>query len=44
MLEHHLTIAEAILAGDGRTAARTMRRHITATLQVIQELPQTWFE
>jgi DNA-binding GntR family transcriptional regulator len=44
MLEHHIAIAEAILAGDGRTAARTMRRHVTATLQVIQELPQTWFE
>jgi len=44
MLEHHIAIAEAILAGDGRTAARMMRRHVTATLQVIQELPQTWFE
>ena len=44
MLEHHVKIAEAILAGDARTAARTMRRHVTATLQVIQELPQAWFE
>jgi len=44
LLEHHITIAQAILAGDGRTAARTMRRHINATLQVIMELPQTWFE
>jgi DNA-binding GntR family transcriptional regulator len=44
LLEQHIQIAEAILAGDGRTAALTMRRHITATLQVILELPQTWFE
>jgi DNA-binding GntR family transcriptional regulator len=44
LLEHHVLIAEAILAGDGPAAARTMRRHIRATLQVIMELPQTWFE
>ena len=44
LLEHHIKIGEAILAGDGRAAARTMRRHIGATLQVIMELPQSWFE
>jgi DNA-binding GntR family transcriptional regulator len=44
MLEHHIKTAEAVLAADGRTAARTMRRHVTATLQVIHELPQSWFE
>ena len=44
LLEHHVLIAEAILAGDGRAAARRMRRHITATLAVIQDLPQSWFE
>jgi DNA-binding GntR family transcriptional regulator len=44
LLEHHVLIAEAILAGDGPAAARRMRRHITATLRVILELPQTWFE
>jgi DNA-binding GntR family transcriptional regulator len=44
LLEHHVQIAEAILTGDGRTAARAMRRHITATLEVILELPQAWFE
>ena len=44
MLEHHIKIAEAILAGDGRAAARAMRRHITATLRTIVELPDSWFE
>ena len=44
LLEHHLLIAEAILAGDASAAARAMRRHIMATLQVILQLPQTWFE
>ena len=43
LLEHHIAIAEAILAGDGRTAARAMRRHITATLRTIVELPDSWF-
>jgi len=40
----HAAIAEAILAGDGPAAARSMRRHVNATLQLIMELPQTWFE
>ena len=31
----------ALLAGD---AARAMRRHITATLRTIVELPDSWFE
>jgi DNA-binding GntR family transcriptional regulator len=44
LLEHHVLIAQAILAGDGAAAARTMRRHVMATLQVILALPQTWFE
>jgi DNA-binding GntR family transcriptional regulator len=43
-LEHHVAIAEAILAGDGAAAARGMRRHVNATLQAIMELPQSWFE
>ena len=44
MIEHHERIAEAILAGDGRAAARAMRRHINATLRVIEDLPAIWFE
>lgn len=44
LLEHHVAIAEAILAGDGAAAARAMRRHVNATLQVILELPESWFE
>jgi DNA-binding GntR family transcriptional regulator len=43
LLEHHLQIADAILAGDGRAAARAMRRHVTATLRAIMALPDAWF-
>ena len=43
LLEHHLQIVDAILAGDGRAAARTMRRHVAATLRVIMALPDAWF-
>ena len=43
LLEHHLQIVDAILAGDGGAAARTMRRHINATLQSITQLPDAWF-
>ncbi len=44
LLEHHVQIAESILAGDGRAAARAMRRHVTATLRTIMELPDSWFQ
>jgi DNA-binding GntR family transcriptional regulator len=44
LLEHHVAIAEAILAGDGGGAARAMRRHVTATLRAIMELPDAWFQ
>jgi DNA-binding GntR family transcriptional regulator len=44
LLEHHLQIVEAILAGDGGAAARAMRRHVTATLQSIMALPDVWFQ
>jgi DNA-binding GntR family transcriptional regulator len=44
LLEHHLQIVEAILAGDGGAAARAMRRHINATLQAIMQLPDAWFQ
>jgi DNA-binding GntR family transcriptional regulator len=44
LLEHHLQIVEAILAGDGGAAARAMRRHVTATLQTIMALPDVWFQ
>lgn len=43
LLEHHLQIADAILAGDGGAAARAMRRHVTATLRAIMALPDAWF-
>jgi DNA-binding GntR family transcriptional regulator len=43
LLAHHLQIADAILAGDGRAAARAMRRHVTATLRAIMALPDVWF-
>jgi DNA-binding GntR family transcriptional regulator len=44
LLEHHLQIVEAILAGDGGAAARAMRRHVAATLQTIMALPDVWFQ
>lgn len=44
LLEHHLQIAEAILAGDGAAAARAMRRHVAATLQTVMQLPDVWFQ
>lgn len=44
LLEHHIAIADAILAGDGAAAARAMRRHVSATLKAIMELPESWFE
>jgi DNA-binding GntR family transcriptional regulator len=44
LLEQHIVIARAILDGDGGTASRTMRRHVNATLGVIMELPESWFE
>jgi len=43
LLEHHLQIADAILAGDGGAAARAMRRHVRATLRAIMALPDAWF-
>jgi DNA-binding GntR family transcriptional regulator len=43
LLEHHLQIADAVLGGDGRAAARAMRRHVTATLRAIMALlPDAW--
>jgi DNA-binding GntR family transcriptional regulator len=44
LLEHHVQIAEAILAGHGAAAARAMRRHVTATLGAVMELPDAWFQ
>jgi DNA-binding GntR family transcriptional regulator len=44
LLEQHIVIARAILDRDGATAARTMRRHVNATLGAIMDLPESWFE
>lgn len=44
LLEHHFAIAEAILAGDQARAERLMRRHVTATLKPLAQLPDLWFE
>ena len=44
LLEQHVSIAEAILAGDGAAAARKMRLHIDATLRTVMRLDEGWFE
>lgn len=36
-------VVAAIVAGDGAGAERAMRRHIRATAETIQELPDRWF-
>jgi DNA-binding GntR family transcriptional regulator len=43
LLDQHLALGEAILAGDGRRAARESRRHSEAVLATIRELPDEWF-
>jgi DNA-binding GntR family transcriptional regulator len=44
LLGQHVAIAEAIIAGDGRRAARESRRHVETVLATIQALPDEWFE
>jgi DNA-binding GntR family transcriptional regulator len=44
LLEQHLAIAEAILAGAPRVAAREARTHIETVLAAIGEMPDEWFE
>jgi DNA-binding GntR family transcriptional regulator len=43
LLDQHLALGEAILAGDARRAARESRRHSEAVLATIRELPDEWF-
>jgi DNA-binding GntR family transcriptional regulator len=43
-LADHARIADAILAGDGPGAALAMRSNVNATMAIIRELPQTWFD
>ena len=44
LLDQHVEIAEAILAGDPRGAARESRRHVETVLAAIHALPDEWFE
>ncbi|HEX4752996.1 MAG TPA: GntR family transcriptional regulator [Solirubrobacterales bacterium] len=44
LLDQHVAIAEAILAGDSRRAARESRRHVEAVLTTIRGLPDEWFD
>jgi DNA-binding GntR family transcriptional regulator len=44
LLDQHLAIAAAILAGDSRRAARESRRHAETVLATIRELPDEWFD
>jgi DNA-binding GntR family transcriptional regulator len=44
LLDQHITIAEAILAGDPRRADRESRRHVETVLTTIRGLPDEWFE
>jgi DNA-binding GntR family transcriptional regulator len=44
LLDQHLAIADAILAGDSRRAARESRRHVETVLATIRDLPDEWFD
>jgi DNA-binding GntR family transcriptional regulator len=44
LLDQHIAIAEAILAGDPRRAARESRRHVETVLTTIRGLPDEWFD
>ena len=44
LLDQHIAIAEAILAGDSRRAARESRRHVETVLTTIRGLPDEWFD
>ncbi|HEX3737371.1 MAG TPA: GntR family transcriptional regulator [Solirubrobacterales bacterium] len=44
LLGQHVAIAEAILAGDSRRAARRSRRHVETVLTTIRGLPDEWFD
>jgi DNA-binding GntR family transcriptional regulator len=42
-VDQHIAVAEAVLAGDGRAAARLMRRHVADTAAIVLSLPDSWF-
>lgn len=44
LLDQHIAIAEAILAGDPQRADRESRRHVETVLTTIRGLPDEWFE
>jgi DNA-binding GntR family transcriptional regulator len=44
LLDQHLALGEAILAGDARRAARESRRHSETVLATIRDLPDEWFD
>jgi DNA-binding GntR family transcriptional regulator len=44
LLDQHVVIAEAILRGDQRAAARASRKHGETVLRTVEELPDTWFD
>jgi DNA-binding GntR family transcriptional regulator len=44
LLDQHLALGDAILAGDARRAARESRRHSETVLATIRALPDEWFE
>ena len=44
LLDQHVAIAEAILSGDSRRAARESRRHAETVLTAIRALPDEWFD
>jgi DNA-binding GntR family transcriptional regulator len=44
LLDQHLALGEAILAGDARGAARESRRHSETVLATIRDLPDEWFD
>jgi DNA-binding GntR family transcriptional regulator len=43
LLDQHLALGEAILAGDARRAAQESRRHSETVLATIRALPDEWF-
>lgn len=44
LLDQHVAIAEAILAGDKRAAGRASSHHVETVLATIADLPDEWFE
>jgi DNA-binding FadR family transcriptional regulator len=44
LLDQHVAIAEAIIAGDRRAAERAARRHVESVYEACAELADEWFE